>query len=183
MDESPHRWLEEHGDALFAYAMRQVGDRDQAADLVQETLLAGWRNREGFDGRARVRTWLTGILRHKIADRLRRVVRERAFVEDAREDPTDPWFAPDGAWLEAPSAWRDDPAALLERNRLRAAIEECVARLPERSRLLFCAREFSGEEREEICKRMGISTTNFHVVMHRARLALRRCLEARGVGV
>ncbi len=180
--DSPEAWLEAHGDALFACALRQIGDRDMAADLVQETLLAGWRSRSGFDGRSKVRTWLIGILRHKTVDRVRQLVREREFAERAEEDPTDPWFAPNGAWLEAPSAWRMEPAAELERKRMAQQISDCVAQLPRRHRLLFHAREIAGEETSEICKRLGLTTTNFHVLMHRARQALRRCLEHHGWG-
>ncbi len=153
-----------------------------AVDLVQETLLAGWRNRQSFDGRAKERTWLTGILRHKIIDKIRSLVRERELVQQAENDPTDPWFAPNGAWLEAPSAWRFEPAAELERRRMADQIEACIAKLPLRHRLVFQAREVAGEETAEICKRLELSPTNFHVVMHRARLALRRCLEQHGFG-
>ncbi|MDQ6964240.1 MAG: sigma-70 family RNA polymerase sigma factor [Mariprofundales bacterium] len=182
MDDSPQRWLQEHGDALYGYAMRQIRDGDMAADLVQETLLAGWRNRQTFAGRSRERTWLMGILRHKIVDKIRALMRERAFTQGAEDDPTDPWFAPNGAWLEAPSAWRYEPTAELERRGLAQQIEECIQKLPLRSRLVFQAREIAGEESEEICKRFELTATNFHVVMHRARLALRRCLERHGIG-
>ncbi|MDX8413774.1 MAG: sigma-70 family RNA polymerase sigma factor [Mariprofundales bacterium] len=182
MVDSPQQWLQDHGDALYGYAMRQIGDRDMAADLVQETLLAGWRNRQSFNGLSKERTWLTGILRHKIIDKIRVLVRERDFAKKAEGDPTDPWFAPNGAWLEAPSAWRFEPTAELERKRLATQIEACIQKLPLRYRLVFQAREVAGEETEVICKRLELTATNFHVLMHRARLSLRKCLENHGFG-
>ncbi|MDX8409580.1 MAG: sigma-70 family RNA polymerase sigma factor [Mariprofundales bacterium] len=178
----PQRWLQEHGNALFAFAMRQLADRELAADMVQETLLAAWRNREGFRHQSSERTWLTGILRHKITDHIRRVIRQRDFSTQAKEDPTDPWFAPNGAWLQAPSAWREEPTALLDRQRMGAQIDQCLHTLPEMQRLVFHAREVVGEDSGAICKRLELSTTNFHVLMHRARLGLRRCLEKHGYG-
>ncbi|MDQ6950628.1 MAG: sigma-70 family RNA polymerase sigma factor [Mariprofundales bacterium] len=178
----PQRWLQEYGGALFGFAMRQVSDRELAADLVQETLLAGWRNRAGFRGQSKERTWLIGILQHKITDHIRRAIREREFSSQAKVDPTDPWFAPNGAWLASPSAWRAEPSGALDRQRMAEQIDRCLQQLPQTQRLVFCAREMTGEATSAICKRLELTTTNLHVLMHRARLGLRRCLEEHGYG-
>src|SRR5215218_10549615 len=73
----PRAWLADHGDYLYRYALAAARDREAAEDLVQETLLAAWRARAEFAGRASERTWLTAILKRKAVDWLRRRVRER----------------------------------------------------------------------------------------------------------
>jgi RNA polymerase sigma-70 factor (ECF subfamily) len=92
---SPERWLDDHGDALLGYACARVRDRDAAEDLVQETLLAAWRARASFAGKSSERTWLIGILKHKLADHWRRLAREPRGAAALETD------AADGALIDA----------------------------------------------------------------------------------
>ncbi|MGH8749039.1 MAG: sigma-70 family RNA polymerase sigma factor [Burkholderiales bacterium] len=170
--------LEGQRSYLLRYASLQLRDADRAEDCVQETLLAALAGEAGYDGRASLRTWLTGILKHKIVDAIRRSSREPAMEFEREGDASefDALFDPRGHWVEAPSAW-DRPDGALERLQFLAALEACLARLPARTARAFMMREHMGLETEEICKALGISATNCWVMLYRARMALRVCLE------
>jgi RNA polymerase sigma-70 factor (TIGR02943 family) len=173
------QWLDEHGDYLYRYAIVRLGqhDAEAARDAVQETLIAAWRGREGFQGGSSVRTWLTGILKHKIIDHIRKQVRERELGNELESDPTSAYFNEDGGWKEAPQPWQGDPESLCLDAQFSEVLMRCIDNLPEKQRHIFSLRELSGESSETVCKDSGISATNLHVIIHRARLALRKCLE------
>lgn len=171
----PDEWLERHGDALFRYALLCVGRRDAAEDLVQETLLAAWRGRDNFRGTAAERTWLIGILKHKVDDHFRRAGREPTTVDvEAIEEAL---FDASGHWDTKPSQWADDPAAQLEAERFLEVLQRCLALLPENQRASFVLREMEDVDLDGICKVLAVSATNLYVLLHRARLRVRQCLE------
>ncbi len=175
-------WVSAWGDFLFRYAISRVQDRDIAADLVQETFLAAWKGRQSFKGEASRKTWLTGILKHKITDHIRQQIRRRKLETALDDDPASPWFQDDHSWREPQRAWHDSPDRLAHDKDFRLALDDCLSHLPARQRLVFILREINGDDSEEICKQYDISTTNLHVLMHRARLALRHCLQSHGFG-
>ena len=107
-------WLEEHGDYLYRYAMSRVHDQEVAQDLLQETLLAGLKGVESFAGRSAVRTWLVGILKHKVIDHIRREIRGRSLINVVENDPTSFFFNENGSWNESVHAWRENPEDLLK---------------------------------------------------------------------
>lgn len=176
-DTSAEKWLEDHGDALYRYAMMKLQDSEQAADMVQETLLAAWQGREKFAGNASLRTWLIGIMKHKIIDLIRKSIHQRDLADELGSDPTSPWFEADGSWQAVPQAWQGAPEQLCENEQFRQILMRCMSALPERQRMAFSMREVSGDDSDEVCKALDVSTTNLHVLIHRARLALRVCLE------
>jgi len=154
--------------------------RDSAAaeDAVQEALLAALAGEAGFGGRANLRTWLTGILKHKIVDTIRRQSRERpaADLEPGDDDGEfDGLFDRRGHWEEMPDAW-EQPEGALGQKQFLAALEACLRALPERTARVFMMREHLGLDTSEICKELGITSTHCWVMLHRARMALRLCL-------
>jgi len=178
----PELWLKEHGDYLYGYAMSRVSHAETARDLVQETLIAAWKSRAGFRGDSSARTWLVGILKHKVIDHVRSEIRKRKLSEAVETDPTSSWFSPDGSWLEAPRAWQDNPEDLSGNGQFREVLQDCIGKLPEKQRSAFSMRELAGEESDTICNELEVTTTNLHVILHRARLALRGCLEMNWFG-
>ncbi len=174
-------WLDQHGNALFRYALRRVRESSVAEDLVQETLLAALKAFDRFQGRGSERTWLIGILKHKIADHFRRAQREGTI------QPSVDWFTEaeffevsDGEWNSehAPIDWQTSPAQAVERNSFWKAFNDCLAHMPSRTATAFTLREFDGLRSEAICQILDISISNLWVMLHRARIHLRDCLEA-----
>lgn len=173
---SPEQWVEAHADILFRYALTRLRRREDAEDVVQETLLAALQARV-FRGDSAERTWLMGILRHKIVDRIRIVVRDSA-VESLSIAEEQDWFDTREHWRRPPKAWSGDPAKLSEDEDFWQQVRKCFAALPERQAQAFALRTFDELEADEICKQIGISSTNLWVLLHRARTRLRACLES-----
>ena len=164
---------------LLRYATLQLRDAAAAEDAVQEALLAALAGEANFAGRSNLRTWLTGILKHKIVDGIRRQARERPAADLQEGDEGgefDGLFDRRGHWQEAPDAWQQPEGALGQKQFL-AALEACLRALPERTARVFMMREHLGLETAEICKELGISATHCWVMLHRARMALRLCLQ------
>jgi len=170
-------WLQEHGDYLFKFAISRMRDEEVAIDLVQETLLAAWKGHQGFKGQSSVRTWLVGILKHKITDHIRREIRQRELSQAVESDPTSAFFDSSGHWQEGPGQWRVNPESLLGSDEFHATLQQCMDKLPTKQQRVFHLREVVGEDTEFICNALEITPTHLHVLIHRARLALRRCLE------
>jgi RNA polymerase sigma-70 factor (ECF subfamily) len=171
----PTQWLAEPGDALFAYALRRVRSRELAEDLVQETLLAAIRQVGSFDGRSAVRTWLTGILRHKLIDSLRRAKVRKA--ESLGEADTAWSFTPAGGWAGKPTDFGADPASQADNSELGRIIDGCGSKLPPQLRTAFLLRDVDGLSVEEACHSLAISANHLAVRLYRARLLLRACIE------
>ena len=163
---------------LVRYASLQLRDAAAAEDAVQEALLAALAGEAGFAGRANLRTWVTGILKHKIVDVIRRQAREPALPEEAEEglEEFDGLFTRNGHWAERPTGWADPDGALEQAQFLRA-LEMCLERLPARTARVFMMREHLGQETAEICKELGITPTHCWVMLYRARMTLRECLQ------
>jgi RNA polymerase sigma-70 factor (ECF subfamily) len=176
-------WVENYGDVLFGFAAARVRDRAIAEDLVQETFLAALKAREGFAGRSNERAWLFGILRNKLVDYYRRQSREVSLGENEDLLPEEQVaFRSKGfhkdIWDQrfAPKAW-ETPDKSLSNKEFQAVLKNCMSRLPERIALAFIMREVDAASTEEICRDFEISANNLSVMLHRARMSLRRCLE------
>jgi RNA polymerase sigma-70 factor (ECF subfamily) len=162
---------------LLRYASLQLRNADAAEDAVQETLLAALAAEASYEGRASLRTWLTGILKHKIVDAVRRAQREAPLEPaEAGADEFDALFDERGHWNEHPSPW-EDPDGALEQKQFLAALEACLKALPARTSQVFLMREHLGVETAEICKELGLTSTHCWVLLYRARMALRECLQ------
>ena len=172
--------LDRHRRYLIRIAQLQLRDPDLAEDVVQETLVAALGARDGFSGRSSVKTWLTGILKHKIVDAIRQKQRQPvvAATLDGEEDleAFDPLFKDDGAWSAPPADW-GDPENALARREFMDVMEICLERLPPNTARAFVMREVMELETEEICKELAITANNLWVILYRARMALRQCLE------
>jgi RNA polymerase sigma-70 factor, ECF subfamily len=171
--------LERHRPYLLRFALVQLRDRSAAEDAVQDTLLAAIQGASQFAGQSAVRTWLVGILKHKIIDSIRKTARERPVesrAETEGAESLEAFFADDGHFAEPPEEWAG-PERSLEESRFFEALERCLQSLPKKTASAFTLREMMGLETEEICKELGISTSNCWVMLYRARMSLRACLE------
>jgi RNA polymerase sigma-70 factor, ECF subfamily len=184
----PERWVAEYGDALFGFAALRVRDRAIAQDLVQETFLAAIKASQGFAGRSTERSWLFGILRNKLADHYRQVSQEIAIADLEAPFPEeqgafcDSGLGKDGwAGRMAPKAW-ETPDQTLVNKEFQEVLKRCLSQLPEKVAHVFLLREIEVVPTEEICKDLGVSPNNLWVMLHRARMGLRRCLELHWFG-
>ena len=181
--ENPESWVDQYGDFLYHFTLSRIKDPSIAEDLVQETFLAALKARKNFQGRSTARTWLIAILKHKIVDYIRKQVREHAsdkvesMLDTSANDPVDSSFNDVGDWRIRPSKWAIDPMKLYEQKEFMDILYQCLGELPERQAEAFMMREIDGLSTEEICKLLNISATNSWVMLYRARMWLRRCLE------
>ena len=175
---NPERWVDEYGDGLFRYAVLRLRDPEIAEDVVQETFLAALAAKERFTGQSTERTWLTGILKHKIVDHIRKASRETPLSDPVdTEETTKGFFTEKGTWRDQPADWGDDPSALLEKKEFKDILRQCLSELPGRLNDAFSLREIDGLSSKEVCKVLSVSATNLWVMLYRARMRLRKCLE------
>ena len=177
--EAPDRTITEelgtHRKHLFQRALRYLRDPDQAEDAVQETFLAALSSDRSFSGSSTRRTWLTGILNHKVCDQLRRTYRNRTLFEykilnhgEERDS------------LTSASAGRHprDPRAELESKELRDAITRALEELPSRIATVYQLYEYEGWSGRAICEALQISQQNLWKMLCRARERLRESLSS-----
>lgn len=168
---------------LLRFARFQLRSPEVAEDLVQDTLEAALRNADSFAGRSSLKTWVFAILKNRIVDDLRRSDRtvslsSLAGQDDDWEEQLEAFFDARGHWTEAarPRAWADPEQARGD-HEFWEVFETCLEHLPAGLARVFMLREVLGFEPREICRLMGISQGNCHVMLHRARLKLRDCME------
>lgn len=182
---APAHEIERHRPYLMRYASLQLRDAGAAEDAVQDTLIAALEGWDRFGGKSSVKTWLTGILKHKIIDHIRRQSREQPLVneddERSESDAVDALFKPDGHWQNRPGDW-GDPDRALENKKFIEALEWCTRNLPAKTARVFMMRDVMEMPTEEICKELAITPTHCWVMLHRARLSLRECLEIKWFG-
>ena len=177
----PSEDLQQARSYLLRYAMLQLRDPALAEDVVQETLLAALDGHSGFSGKSAYKTWLVGILKHKIIDVIRRRSREQSLVADeeaSESERMEEMFEADGHWHQFPSDW-GNPEKSLEDKQFWEVFERCLELMPARTARVFMMREVMELTSDDICKELSIAQTNLWVLLHRARLSLRGCLEAK----
>jgi RNA polymerase sigma-70 factor, ECF subfamily len=166
---------------LLKIARLQLRNDSWAEDAVSETLVSALESADRFSGQSQLKTWVVGILKHKIIDQFRRSGREvsiDAAAEAAQVETFDELFADDGHRLNRPHDW-GDPEATYSRVQFFEVLQMCIEELPTTLARVFMMREWLELETAQICKEAAISSTNCFVMLHRARMRLRECLEQR----
>ena len=174
-----NKQLGEHIDYLRRFARSRMRDEDLAEEAVQETLLAALESSERFGGRAKLRTWLTGILLHKIHDEFRRGARE-GLHRHAHDEGADGSAPPPEESVASPDG---GPDHALHCRQLRAAIDRALAQLPPRQKEAFLLKEVAGLETAQLQGLLGVNTGNVWVLLHRARAHLQAALSREGFSV
>jgi len=177
--------MERYGDYLFNFAMVRLNDREKAEDLVQETFLAALKAMERFMGKSNERTWLTSILKRKVIDVYRKKYSAKESSLDAHEwDVSDGDFYRSedpfkGHWLKGkgPNSYSLLPEGEMEEAELARFIQQCIEVLPSQLGIAFIMKMVDEEDSATICKELGITPSNLWVMLHRARLRMRDCLE------
>jgi RNA polymerase sigma-70 factor (ECF subfamily) len=169
---------------LLKFAMLQLRNSTTAEDVVQETMLAALQSGGSFAGQSSVKTWLIGILKHKVIDAMRRQSREQPLELGGDEVSLEDFgalFQEDGHYRDRPADWGNPDKALVQR-RFFEVLQSCMEGLPKNTARVFTMREVMGLDTDEICKEVGITPSNCWVLLYRARMALRGCLEQRWFG-
>jgi RNA polymerase sigma-70 factor (ECF subfamily) len=180
LTDSLEQQLVAHRDYLLRFARLQLRNEAWAEDAVSETVLAALTKPQSFDNRSQLKTWLVGILKHKVIDALRHHSREVCGLDSSDDDDTDPLeylgFKADGHFSQAPAEW-GNPEQQITSRQFFEVLDACTNKLPAAQARLFLMREWLELSSEEICKELGLTQTNIYVQLHRARLRLRECLE------
>jgi RNA polymerase sigma-70 factor (ECF subfamily) len=179
---NPDQWVQDHGDILFRYALARVRDAALAEDMVQETFLAAIKSHDKFSGRSAERTWLVGILKHKIIDYIRKASRQTSYEDmdipaQAADLSGDFYFDRKGHWKIKPPDWQTNPRQQFEQEEFHDVLQNCLTKLPDRLRQVFILRELEDMDADEICQTLDITPSNLWVMLHRARNGLKGCLE------
>lgn len=184
----PERWVTDYGDYLFKFALTRLRDPARAEDAVQETFLAALKGGKSFAGRSAEKSWLVGILKNKIFDHYRKASRETTFTDLAfyADEESDRFVTAgifQGGWNheQGPVDW-SEPGASLDQEQFWKTFRDCAGKLPKNVGAVFTMREVDGIESKEICALLNITENNLWVMLHRARMALRRCLETNWFG-
>jgi RNA polymerase sigma-70 factor (TIGR02943 family) len=180
MNLNPHQWVSAHADYLYSYAIIRLNDEELAKDILQETFLAALLKLGTFEGKSTERTWLTAILKNKIID----VYREKSsslkttdvkVVEDEQHD----FFEEDGHWNKdhAPLEFGIEDKDHLVNKEFEQVLKKCMQKLPALWMAVFTMKHIEDESTDTICTELKISASNFWVIIHRAKLNLRVCLQ------
>ena len=173
------KWVDDYADLLYSFALARVDDADLAKDFVQDTFIAGLKALEKFEGKSSVKTWLFSILKRKIIDHYRQQVARKTkplssfFREKGRVGHWVPEAAPKGNFAD----FEED----IENRELQEAITNCIALLPAKWKGVVIDKLVEEKDTEEVCKENDVSASNLWVIVHRAKLQLRECLEKKWV--
>lgn len=175
----PEQWVTEHADYLYAFALKRLQDPELCKDLVQDTFMSAIKSLSQFQGSSSERTWLTSILKNKIMDVYRKKFKEVAFIDGlSKEQQNDNFFERNGHWKQQyqPQNWRVEETDYLENKELKSILERCIKKLPALWATAFNMKFLEEEDSKKICKELGISPSNFWVIVHRSKLNLRACI-------
>jgi RNA polymerase sigma-70 factor (TIGR02943 family) len=186
----PSEWVKIYGDILYAYALSRVYRRELAEDLVQETFLSALKSRGNFRGQSSEQTWMISILKNKIIDHYRKLgnSREKMILDknwetSGEESPFQKEGPLKGHWIKekAPGSYGNSIEKMIDSREFQHILELCLSLLPEKWAAAFTLKVMEEFESDEVCKDLGISSSNLWVIMHRARLKIRDCLEKRWI--
>ncbi len=183
---NPEKWVDNYADYLYTFAISRVNDEDEARDLVQDTFLSALKARNGFKGEASEKTWLVSILKRKVIDLYRKnaVRKEQSFEKSDQYKVayghyfTEEGFMP-GEWQKqnTPKEWKINENSTIEKHEFKKILGQCLSKLPKMWASVFSLKHIDEESASTICKELEISSSNYWVIIHRAKLQMRECLE------
>ena len=177
-------WVNNYGDALYAYTLARVNSQPQAEDIVQETFLSAWRARDTYNGLASEKNWLYTICKNKIIDHYRKVATNREVLSSIDEN-VDNFFVEDGHWSQEskPKEWGLDYSKSIESKEFYTILGKCKNKLKEMQESVFTMKYLEDIDTNDICETLGITVQNYWILIHRAKIQLRNCLEKNWIKV
>ena len=188
LDLEPEKWIERYSDYLYSFAYARLRKEEVAEDLVQDTFFSALRARDTFLHNASEKTWLISILKRKIIDHYRKKSTQNELnifdkpvqgADGTRDHFFEETTMSSGHWTDtaSPKIWKKDFETSVDSDEFYAILKKCLTKLPEKTAAAFTLRNMDDLDTEEICKELQITPSNFWVMMHRAKLMLRECLE------
>jgi len=159
---------------VFSLAMRMLRQEQDAEDVTQQTFLSALENLNGFRGEASFATWLFRIATHAAL----KIIRKRKglktiSLEEATEGTGQTDSIPHPEFI---ADWRQSPEQLVQKRETRRLLDEALAGLDEKHRLVFLLRDVEGFSVKETAEALGLTEANTKVRLLRARLQLREQL-------
>lgn len=172
----PERWVDKYADALYAFTVVRVSDSGIAEDLVQETFLSAWKAKDSYKGEASEKNWLYKICKNKIIDHYRKQKHAVVKISDREEDI---FFDDIEHWTSEtkPNDWGIDSEQPIQKKEFYSTLEKCKQKLKEIQQQVFVLKYMEDMDSDKICSLLGITSANYWVLIHRAKLHLRSCLE------
>lgn len=173
----PDKWIDNYSDMLYAFTVSRVSDREVAKDIVQDTFLSAWKARDGYKGEASEKSWLFTICRNKIIDHYRRSTLKTIDLQ--AEEEQDFFDKDDGHWTKAasPHDWAVNYTDTVETKEFYEVLTNCKGKLKEQQQAVFTMKYLEEMDSEDICKVLDITPSNYWVLVHRAKVHLRKCIE------
>lgn len=176
---NPKGWVDSYGDYLYNYAYSRVNEKETAEDLVQETFVAAWKSRDQFLGKSTEKTWLVSILKRKIIDYYRKASNNKEVTASQFSSPFREDGFYEGHWImeRAPKDWQQQQDDPMHQEEFRQVLTVCLSLLPPNWRSVFIMKFMEEAKSEEVCKELGCTPSNLWVMIHRAKLKMRECIE------
>lgn len=174
----PEQWINQYADMLLKFAYLKVNDEEIAKDLVQDTYFSALKNLENFRGEVSEKNWLFLILKNKITDYYRKKIPAGNFEINNEKLYTDT-FDDGGHWYTntKPEEWKCEYDSVIDSGEFKKTLELCKSKLPEIHNIVFSLRYIDEEKSDDVCMKLGITSSNYWIILHRAKLQLRKCLE------
>jgi len=172
----PNSWVDRYADMLYAYTLSRVSNASLAEDIVQETFVSAWKARDSYNGQASEKNWLYAICKNKIIDAFRKQAASPVVAGSAE---TDIYFDDAEHWKAntQPNMWGIDYSTTVETKEFYRILESCKSKLKDIQQKVFVLKYMEDNDAEDICKVLNITASNYWVLIHRAKLHLRKCLE------
>lgn len=185
VDRNISEWVSLYSDDLYRWAFHKTSDKETAEDLVQETYLAAFKAFDKFQGKSLPKTWLFSIMNNKIMDYHRKRFKSTTYNESQlsgkqeKGDVFENLFDDSGTWNSdvRPNDWQDLEVHLLDNIEFKTVLTGCIKKLPKNWDSAIQFKYLKEQNAKEICKELGITSSNYWQILHRAKLQLRMCLE------
>ncbi len=176
---NPNLWIADYGDFLYNYAYSRLSSAELSEDLVQDTFVSALKSKESFRGESSEKTWLFSILKRKIIDYYRKASTKNEITESKYSSP----FREDGLYKDhwkndrGPSSWDTNTDSIIQQKEFQEIMENCLSVLPDKWKSVFILKVMEDIKSDKVCKEVGCTSSNLWVILHRARLQLRECIE------
>lgn len=172
-------WVNSYSDELYAWSYYKTKLREVAEDLVQDTFLTAFQNKDKFRAESSHKIWLFAILNNKISDYFRKNSKQKQSMTDDEDlNSLQNHFTSTGKWANPESAdfWHND-TELLDDEVFRSVLEKCLANLPRKWNDSLLYKYILEKSASEICQDLNISMSNYWQLIHRSKLNMKKCIE------